>query len=90
MKHVFRIVFFHLTCIIIFATLYYNFKSDFDDENLVKHETIIDFILLSTTIQASVGISGIYPVTNMGKLLMILQQLIMISTHVFTIYFFTL
>jgi uncharacterized phage infection (PIP) family protein YhgE len=90
MKHVFRIVIFHITCIIIFASLYYNFKSDFDDENLVKHESIVDFILLATTIQASVGISGIYPVTNIGKILMILQQLIMISTHVFTIYFFTL
>jgi uncharacterized phage infection (PIP) family protein YhgE len=90
MKHVFRIVIFHITCIIIFASLYYNFKSDFDDENLVKHESMIDFILLATTIQASVGISGIYPVTNIGKILMILQQLIMISTHVFTIYFFTL
>ena len=90
MKHVFRIVVFHLTCVIIFATLYYNFKNNFDDENSVKHESLIDFILLATTIQAGVGVSGIYPVTNIGKYIMILQQLIMLSTHVFTIYFFTL
>uniref|UniRef100_A0A6C0AR22 Potassium channel domain-containing protein n=1 Tax=viral metagenome TaxID=1070528 RepID=A0A6C0AR22_9ZZZZ len=90
MKYIFRILVFHLTCIIIFATLYYIFKSDFDDENSVKHESLIDFILLATTTQASVGISGIYPVTYIGKYLMILQQLIMLSTHVFTVYFFTL
>ena len=90
MKHVFRILIFHLTCIVIFAILYYKFKTNFDDENSVKHEKFVDYTLLATTIQAGVGITGIYPVNNIGKYLMILQQLIMLSTHVFTIYFFTL
>ena len=90
MKNVFRILIFHLTCIIVFASLYYNFKSDFDYENLVKHVSFVDFILLATTMQAGVGITVIYPVSNIGKFLMILQQLIMLSTHILTIYFFTL
>ena len=55
-----------------------------------ERKSILDYILLSTTIQAGVGISDIYPITNAGKIVMILQQLIMILTHVFTFYFFNL
>ena len=90
MKDVFRVVIFDLICIIIFATLYYIDKDGFNDKSNVINMSILDFILLSTTIQASVGISGMYPVGNTSKLLMILQQIIMISTHVFTIYFFNI
>jgi len=96
MKEALRVVIFHFICIIIFAFLYFIFKDSFSSENgiiyknLLRYETFFDFLLLSTTIQASVGITGIYPVNYIGKLLMIIQQLIMMSTHVFTIYFFTL
>lgn len=90
MKHVFRIIIFHITCIIIFSYLYYNFKTEFDNEIIKKNATILDFILLATTIQVSVGITEIYPTTNITKILVILQQLVMISTNVFTIYFFNL
>ena len=90
MKHVFRIVLFHITCIIIFSFLYYNFITDFDnqfDKKIIP--TLLDFILLATTIQVSVGLTEIYPKTNTTKILVLLQQLIMLSTNVFTIYFFT-
>lgn len=90
MKHVVRIVVFHMICIIIFSFLYYNFKTEFDNEIIKKNATLLDFILLATTIQVSVGITEIYPKTNITKILIILQQLIMISTNVFTIYFFNL
>jgi len=90
MKHVIRIVIFHIICIIIFSFLYYNFTNDFDNEISKKNATLLDFILLATTIQVSVGITEIYPKTNITKILVILQQLIMISTNVFTIYFFTI
>jgi hypothetical protein len=49
---------------------------------------LIDYLLLSTTIQAGVGVSDIYPVSYHGKIVMIIQQLMMICTHVFTIYIF--
>jgi len=90
MKWVFRTVFFHFVCVIIFAILYYNFKGDYDDENNVKHSSFLDYLLLSTTIQASVGISGLYPVSSMGKIIMIFQQFIILSTHILTLYIFTL
>jgi hypothetical protein len=90
MKIAIRTVFFHFLCILVFGVFYYNFQNEF--QHIVSHErrTFLDYILLSTTIQASVGISDIYPITNLGKIVMILQQLIMIMTHVFTLYFINL
>ena len=101
MKIVFRTVLFHLLCILIFALLYSTFAQDFgslDDDlscnknpNRIKEKrNFLDFLLLSTTIQAGVGISEFFPSSSFTKIILIIQQLIMISTHVFTLYFFTL
>ena len=90
MKIAVRTVFFHFLCIIVFAIVYYNIQYQF--QHTISHErrTFLDYILLSTTIQAGVGISDIYPITPIAKFITILQQLILIMTHVFTIYFFNL
>ena len=90
MKVVIRTVLFHFLCIIVFAIIYYNIQSQFQGTIKYERKSILDYIFLSTTIQASVGMSDIYPITNIGKIVMILQQLIMIMTHVFTIYVFNL
>jgi hypothetical protein len=89
MKIVIRTVFFHFLSIAIFGLLYYYFRDDF--ETKVKEEyTALDYLFLSTTIQAGVGLTDIYPISFYGKLVMIIQQFVMIMTHVFTIYIFTL
>lgn len=94
MKKVLKTLAIHLFCIIFFAFFYYYFSIHFDN-NKLKHkydsklETLIDFFLFSTTIQAGVGISDILPISIYGKLFMILQQLIMISISVIMIYVFT-
>ena len=102
MKIVIRTVVFHVICILLFALLYSTFAQDFgslDDElynensnrNRRKEKRgFLDFLLLSTTIQAGVGISEFFPSSSFTKIIMIIQQMIMISTHVFTLYFFTL
>lgn len=89
MKLVFRTVLFHFVCIIIFAICYFSLEDQFQIKNQTKI-TLLDYILLSTTIQAGVGISDIYPISFYGKLLMISQQLIMIMTNVFILYIFNL
>jgi hypothetical protein len=89
MKIVIRTVCFHFLCIIFFSFVYFKNKEDFqmpDSRNL----TYLDYFLLSTTIQAGVGISTIYPIAFYGKILLIMQQIIMIMTHVFTLYIFNL
>ena len=102
MKIVIRTVVFHVVCILLFALLYSTFAQEFgslDDElynensnrNRRKEKRgFLDFLLLSTTIQAGVGISEFFPSSSFTKIIMIIQQMIMISTHVFTLYFFTL
>jgi hypothetical protein len=90
MKIVIRTVFFHFLCILVFAIFYYNFKDQFQHNLKNENCTLFDYILLSTTIQAGVGISDIYPISIYAKILMIVQQLLMIMTHVFTLYIFNL
>jgi hypothetical protein len=41
-------------------------------------------------VQAGVGISEYFPNSFRTKTLMIIQQILMISAHIFTIYFFTI
>ena len=88
MKIVIRTVFFHFLCIAGFGMIYFYLKDDFSekkDDNL----EIIDYFLLSTTIQAGVGVSDLYPMSFYGKLTMIIQQLLMLCTHIFTLYILT-
>ncbi len=88
MKFVIRTLVFHILSIFVFAFLYYYFRDNYvhDKEEI----TFTDTLLLSTTIQATVGISNIYPETFYGKLIMIMQQLLLIMTHVITLYVFTI
>jgi hypothetical protein len=90
MKLVIRTVFFHFLCILVFAIFYYNFKDHYYHNVRELRESFLDYVLLSTTIQAGVGISDIYPITTSGRIIMIVQQLLMIMTHVFMIYIFNL
>lgn len=88
MKIAIRTVLFHILCIFIFAFLYYYFRDDFKTE-IKENFTILDYLFLSTTIQSGVGLTDIYPINFYGKLVMIIQQVVLIMTHVFTIYIFT-
>jgi heme A synthase len=90
MKLAIRTVCFHFLCILIFGIIYYNIQYQFEYNGKKERKTLLDYILLSTTIQAGVGFSHIYPDTNIAKVIMILQQIMMIMTHVFTLYFFNL
>ena len=89
MKILIRTVLFHILCIFLFAFLYYYFREDFKTQIKEKF-TVLDYIFLSITIQSGVGLTDIYPVEFYGKLVMIIQQLVLIMTHVFTVYVFTL
>jgi len=88
MKIVFRTVLFHILCIFIFALFYFYFQDQFEHQFKDKFD-FLDYLLLSTTIQAGVGISDTYPISSYAKMIMIMQQITLIMTHVFTIYIFT-
>ena len=90
MKIAIRTVCFHFLCILMFGVIYYNIQSQFQHKSVQERQSLLDYILLSTTIQAGVGFSHIYPNTSIAKSMMILQQIMMIMTQVFTLYFFIL
>ena len=90
MKILFRTLLFHFLCITVFFIIYWNLGDHFLRDKSKTPATALDFLLLSTTVQAGVGIADIYPISFMGKLSLIIQQMIMISTHVITLYLFTL
>jgi hypothetical protein len=89
MKLVIRTFIFHILCILIFALIYSNVSEEF---HIMEEDrkTFVDFLLLSTTIQAGVGISDLYPLSYYSKLVVIIQQMLMLFTHVITLYIFTL
>ena len=89
MKLVLRTFFFHLLCIFVFSHIYSGLAENFSTAN-DKPKKYIDFLLLSTTLQASVGATNLQPMTDVPKMIMIFQQMIMLFTNVITLYFFTL
>ena len=95
MKLVLRTLVFHMLCIILFAFVYKYLSTNFDNDKGKYNDNnnnndMIDYFLLSVTIQAGIGISGLYPISYLSKLALILHQFIVISTHVFTLYIFTI
>ena len=50
----------------------------------------IDFFFLSTTIQAGVGYPDLIAITSLSKIILMIQQIIMITTNIFILYIFTL
>jgi hypothetical protein len=89
MKIVIRTLLFHLLSIIIFTFIYFNINTNFTNQ-INNNVNIYDFFLLATTIQVGVGYSSLYPTTDISKLVIIMQQFCMLSTHIITLYFFTI
>ena len=83
MKLLIRTLIFHFVCILMFSLLYLNIHNE-------SETTYLDCLLMSTTIQAGVGLTDMRLETSIGKLFMVLQQFLLISTHVFTLYIFTI
>ena len=93
MKLVIRGAAFNILCIIIFGLIYWNLQSHFTkDQNYQKiiYGEPIDFFFLSTTIQAGVGFPDLIAVTNVSNIILMIQQIIMITTNIFLLYIFTL
>jgi len=88
MKIVIITIFFNFLCIFIFGMIYLYLKKEFinDNKNEIK---LIDIIMFSTTIQAGVGITKIFPNSFNSKLVTMIQQIIMICSYVIILFFIT-
>jgi hypothetical protein len=81
---------FNLFCIILFTIIYYLLGSQFSKSAGSGPNNLLDFFQLSTTVQAGVGVTNLYPSSTATSVAMIAQQFVMLSTHLITIYLFTL
>ena len=93
MKLVIRAAAFNILCIIIFGSIYWICKKHFTkDKTLQKmiYGVPLDFFFLSTTIQAGVGYQDLTAITNLSKIILIIQQIVMITSNIFLLYIFTL
>jgi hypothetical protein len=92
MKSIFQTLVFQLSCILIFGLIYWYCRDDFiyniGHEKHVKTD-FIDYFFMSTTVQCGVGYSYLYPVEDRGKLLLMLQQFLMISSNVLILFLFS-
>jgi hypothetical protein len=89
MKLVIRTVVFHIFCAAIFSYLYFINKKGYNDKD-DPHINYLDCLLLSTSIQAGVGLNVFDALSTMAKVIMLFQCVILLTTHVFTIYIFTI
>jgi len=91
MKIAIKSVLFQFLCIIIFASIYYFLRDYLRSRSKNSNPfSLIECFFLSVTIQSGVGLTDIYPISYHTQFVMILQQLIMIASGIFSIYFFTL
>jgi hypothetical protein len=79
----------HICTIVFFSWIYFVFKSHF--VNTLSHTEVryMDCIGLSATIQAGVGLTSISPTTLLGKMIVLVQQLMMIGFVLLTFYLFS-
>ena len=72
---------FNIICLIFFSFVYMSISSDNFAALQPKDKiTYIDLIFYSTTIQSGVGLSDINAVTDLAKILSMIQQLVMIAS----------
>jgi hypothetical protein len=86
-------VFYNLALIIVFFTIYIIFKDDLTlDSSYTRYipPNITDIFFLSTTIQSGVGYSLVYPMTPTTKIILTVQQLLMITSNLVILYFFSI
>ena len=80
--------FFHIFFALLFSLVYYKigstgFELTSSKTNVAKY---IDYLALSTTVQAGVGISNLNPKTELSSLVLTIQQFFLIATNVFIVY----
>jgi hypothetical protein len=95
MKAVIQTVAFQLTCVLIFGYIYWIYIDEFVPATISNQKkqnkgNLIDCFYTSVTIQAGVGYNGLDPVTNRAKLILMLQQFIMICANALIFYLFSI
>jgi len=80
---------FNIITIIIFSIIYTNISpNNFQPLNPNDKLTFVDYLYYSVTIQSGVGLPDVTALSDLAKILAIIQQLILISTAFILVYMF--
>jgi hypothetical protein len=91
MRKVFQLFLYNLIIIFLFTTIYYSMGAEhFENLKGKKEPSILDCLFLATTIQSGVGLADINSISSIGKLLTIIQQIMMLGNTIFMVYLFSL
>lgn len=86
-------VLFHILCLTVFTLIYFSiYETDF--ENIIEKEKnylpettkLIDCFYFSTTVEAGVGLTSLQPTSYRSKILVCIQQILMIIANIFILY----
>ena len=70
-----------IVVILFFAGIYYYLRDDFEPIVVTdRPTTLYDCLNLSTTIQATIGLSNIYPKGGLSYIVMLIQQILVIPS----------
>lgn len=83
---------YHISLVILFSIIYFfiydnNFINSIPDSK--EDPKISDCVFYATTIQAGVGLPSLSPKTHLSKIIVCLQQLLMIGGNLFILNTFT-
>ena len=71
------VILYNLVLIVVFFIVYLVLADHFATSDRKKPE-VIDILTLSVTLQTAVGFSSLTPVTNTGKIILLVQQIFLI------------
>jgi len=80
------VILYNLVLIFIFFTIYLLLAGHFVTTDKQKPE-VIDIFTLSVTLQTAVGYTNLIPVTNVGKLIVLVQQIFLIFGNLIILHF---
>lgn len=88
-RMVFYTFIFNIISIIIFSIIYASISPDnFKPLNPKDELTYVDYLFYSVTIQSGVGLPDVTALSDLAKILAMIQQLILMSTAFILVYLF--
>jgi hypothetical protein len=88
-RMVFYTFIFNIISIIIFSIIYANISpNNFEPLNPKDELTYVDYLFYSVTIQSGVGLPDVTALSDLAKILAMIQQLILMSTAFILVYLF--
>ena len=76
-----------IVVILFFAGIYYYSRDEFEHIGDAKRPTTLyDCLNLSTTLQATIGLSNIYPTGGISYIAMLIQQILVLPLFLLAVY----